>query len=126
MHVGSMMIKSPGAAASIALWTLAEAFTWVGALPPRVTVTVSTDCLPLPAVMTSSPQRAADPPNCACCWTVHAGSCGLPGRPPGTVTVMLVSLQVAMTAAIPPTVTLDCVLQVALPAVGVLQRAPKP
>ena len=57
-QVGSTMIKSPGAAASIALWIEPEAGTWVGGLPPTVTVTVSTDRLPLPAVMTSSPQRA--------------------------------------------------------------------
>ena len=45
------MIRSPGLATSIAAWIESVAATWVGALPPMVTVTVSTDCLPLPAVM---------------------------------------------------------------------------
>src|SRR3981189_1211770 len=67
-QVGSIMSKSPGWAASIALWMLAEARTWTGALPPIVTVTVSIDCLafdgwPAPAVlavvMTSSPHFAS-------------------------------------------------------------------
>src|SRR5882672_9825417 len=44
LQVGSMMIRSPGLAASIAAWIEPEAATWVGALPPTVTVTVSTDC----------------------------------------------------------------------------------
>src|SRR6266576_3105857 len=44
-QVGSIMSKSPGLAASIALWMLAEARTWTGALPPIVTVTLSIDCL---------------------------------------------------------------------------------
>src|SRR6267143_3464563 len=43
-QVGSMMIRTPGLAASIAAWIESEAATWVGALPPTVTVTVSTDC----------------------------------------------------------------------------------
>src|ERR1700686_694620 len=55
MQVGSTMIKSPGNAASIALWMLPEARTCFGVLPPIVTVTVSIDCLPLAAVMTSCP-----------------------------------------------------------------------
>src|ERR1700739_3574552 len=55
VQVGSTMIKSPGSAPSMALWMVPEERTCVGALPPTVTVTVSTDCLPLPAVMTSSP-----------------------------------------------------------------------
>ena len=33
-QVGSTMIKSPGAAWSIAVWIEPEAGTWVGALPP--------------------------------------------------------------------------------------------
>ena len=53
VQFGSTMSKSPGAAASIALWSLALALTCVGALPPMVTVTASIDCLPLPAVMTN-------------------------------------------------------------------------
>src|SRR5258708_1734329 len=65
--VGSTMIRSPGLAASIALWMLPVAATWVGALPPMVTVTESTDCLPLAAVITSSPHCALEPPYCACC-----------------------------------------------------------
>ena len=54
---------APGKAASIAAWIEPEAATWVvGALPPMVTVTASTDCLPLPAVMTSWPHCAEEPP----------------------------------------------------------------
>src|SRR5437763_1735522 len=52
VQVGSIMIRSPGDAASIAAWTEAVGATCVGALPPIVTVTVSIDCLPLAAVMT--------------------------------------------------------------------------
>src|SRR6267378_2682608 len=73
-NVGSMMIKSPGAALSIALWIESKARTCVGALPPIVTVTVSIDCLPLAAVMTSWPHRASEPPNCACCGMPHDGT----------------------------------------------------
>src|SRR5215472_1218021 len=69
VQVGSTMMRSPGAAASMAAWIDADAATWVGVLPRTVTVTASTDCLPLPAVMTSSPQRVDWP----------AG--GLPGPP---------------------------------------------
>src|SRR5207253_5460294 len=58
------MIRSPGAAASIAPWIVPEAATWKGALPPTVTLTASTDCLPLPAVTTRGPQPACDPPYC--------------------------------------------------------------
>src|SRR5205807_9834031 len=54
VQVGSIMIRSPGLAASIAAWTESVGATCVGALPPIVTVTVSIDCLPLAAVMTSS------------------------------------------------------------------------
>ena len=43
-QVGSTMIRSPGLAASIAAWIEPEAATWVGALPPTVTVTASIDC----------------------------------------------------------------------------------
>ena len=59
VQVGSTMIRSPGAAASIALWIVPEAATWVGVLPPMVTVTASTDCFPLPAVITNWPHCAA-------------------------------------------------------------------
>src|ERR1700704_599789 len=100
-QVGSIMSKSPGLAASIALWMLAEARTWTGALPPIVTVTVSIDCLafdgwPGPAVwavvMTSSPHFASGvvpvgPPYCACCCTAQFGT------PVGTLPVMSKSLQ---------------------------------
>src|SRR5207253_1784480 len=55
---GSTMIRSPGLAASIAAWIEPEAATWVGVLPPTVTVTVSTDCWPAFVVMTSSPHTA--------------------------------------------------------------------
>src|SRR2546430_1012764 len=43
------MIMSPGLAASIADWMVWPAASTVGRLPPTVTVTVSTDCLPLAA-----------------------------------------------------------------------------
>ena len=65
------MIRSPGSAASIAAWIVVPSYEHVGVLPPMVTVTVSIDCLPLPAVMTSSPHCAVVtrkwPPYCACC-----------------------------------------------------------
>ena len=81
-QVGSTMIKSPGAAASIALWIVGAGVTWMGALPPMVTVTVSIDCLPLPAVMTSWPHCAVEPPYCFCCCMAQLGT------PVGTVTVI--------------------------------------
>src|SRR4029077_451313 len=115
LQVGSMMIKSPGLAASIAPWIEPEAATWVGALPPTVTVTASTDCLPLPAVITSSPQRACEPPYCACCWMVHRGTCGDPAVAPGTVSTICVSLQLVILAVgtgMPPIVTFDTAVQV--------------
>src|SRR5207245_9113136 len=79
VQVGSIMIMSPGLARSIAAWTDAVGPTWVGALPPTVTVTVSIDCLPLAAVMTNSPQRAAvvGAPYSTRCCTGHTGT--LPG-----------------------------------------------
>src|ERR1700720_4193286 len=46
LPVGAMVNKSPGLAASIALWIVAEAATGGGALPPIVTVTVSIERLP--------------------------------------------------------------------------------
>ena len=57
LQVGSTMIRSPGAAASIALGSSGGGDV-VGALPPMVTVTASMDCLPLPAVMTNWPHCA--------------------------------------------------------------------
>src|SRR4029077_5171708 len=123
------MIRSPGAAASMKAWTEPEAGTCTGCLPPTVTVTASTDCLPLPAVITSSPQRAGvvvepgpGPPNWTCCWMVHSGTGIVPERP-GTVTVMVVSLQPVMVAGLPPIVTFDTAGQVALTAV---HRVPNP
>src|SRR5580704_4540737 len=86
-QVGSIMSISPGLAASIAVWMLAAAATCVGALPPMVTVTVSTDCLPLDAVITSSPHCAVKPPYCTCCCT------GQLGTPVGTAPVMVRSPQ---------------------------------
>ncbi len=53
-----------------------------------VTVTVSIDCLPLAAVMTSSPHCAVEPPYCD--LLLDAGS---PARRVGTVPVMVASLQ---------------------------------
>jgi hypothetical protein len=58
---------------------------------------------------------------------VHAGiGEGCPGSPPGTVTVMLVSLQLVIIAGAPPMVTLDLVLQVVLVALGEVHLSPKP
>src|SRR5258705_4056007 len=74
--VGSTIIRSPGWAASMALWMLAVAATCVGALPPLVTGMPSVDCLPLLAVTTSSPHSALEPPYCTCCCTLHAATCG--------------------------------------------------
>src|SRR5882672_6978096 len=68
------MIRSPGLATSIADWMVVPAVITVGVLPPIVTVTVSTVLLPLAAVITNSPHCAADPPYCACCCMLHAGT----------------------------------------------------
>src|SRR6266404_4820743 len=123
-QVGSIMSKSPGLAASIALWMLAEARTWTGALPPIVTVTVSIDCLAfdgwpaaavLAVVMTSSPQRAVDPPYCTCCCTAHSGTAVA-----CTVPVIVVSLQLTPWSGMPPTVTFGHAALALLP----LQPAP--
>src|ERR1700739_3804208 len=89
----------------------------VGALPPTVTVTVSMDCLPLAAVITSSPQSA---------WLVPAGTllccCAHAGTVSGTVPVMVVSLQLTFVSAAPPTVTLG-----QLPVAGQVEGLdPKP
>src|SRR4029077_19353521 len=112
------MIRSPGLAASMACWMEPTPVgdigvvpaTYFGALPPTVTVTASTDCLPLPAVMSSSPQYVwpAGPARwlyCCSCWIAHNG---MPLAPPtdGTVTVICVSLQFVTLAATPPMVTL--------------------
>src|SRR6516162_9024158 len=120
VQVGTMMIRSPGAAASILLWIESEALTWVGVFPPIVTVTVSIDCLPFPAVMSSCPHCAVDPPYCACCCIAQLGTLL------GTVTSIAVSDQLSMTAALPPIVTEDNVLHVVLPAAGLRHCAPKP
>src|SRR5438309_1104018 len=84
----SIISMSPGWAASIAAWMLAVGATCVGGLPPIVTVTVSIDCLPLAAVITSSPHCAVEPPYCVCCCTAQFGT------PEGTVPVMRRSPQV--------------------------------
>ena len=137
VQVGSTIIKSPGEARSIAVWMLPEAATCLGVLPPTVTVTASIDCLPLPAVIISSPQLAEELLYCVCCWMTQAGTgVGLQVAEavmqvdvgPGTVTVIDGSLQppLGMIALTPPMVTLDAVLQVGLPAVGDVHRVPKP
>ena len=84
---------------SIAAWTEAEAETWIGFLPPTVTVTASTDWSPLPAVITNSPHRASGkvelpvgPPYWTSCWSTHWGTSF------GTVATMEVSLQFTMPA----------------------------
>ena len=103
LQVGSMMIMSPGMAASIAACIDAEAATWVGALPPIVTVTVSIDCCPLFVVTISWPHSTLDaPPYCACCWTAQSGT------PEGMPTTIFESLQPpGITGAVmPPIVTL--------------------
>src|SRR6266581_5422442 len=53
VQVGSIMIKSPGLALSMAAWMLPDAATWVGALPPMVTLIESIDDRPLVAVITN-------------------------------------------------------------------------
>ena len=93
------MIRSPGEALSSAFWMLLltpVAVTWVGVLPPIVTVTASIDCLPLAAVITSWPHLAgavvAGPPYCTCCWIgqfIPAGD----SAATGTWAVMVVSVQ---------------------------------
>ena len=70
----------------------------------------------------SSPQRAWEPPYCACCWTAHSGTL-VPPVPPGTVTTIWVSDQLLMVAGRPPIVTLETAVQ-APPTV--VQRLPKP
>src|SRR6266478_4076415 len=90
------MIRSPGAAASIADWMVLPAAKRVGGLPPMVTVTESIDCWPLAAVMTSSPHLAA---GCPCCCLAHRGTLR------GTVQVMERS-PLPHVAATPPIVTL--------------------
>ncbi|CAB3809298.1 hypothetical protein LMG28138_06092 [Pararobbsia alpina] len=61
--------------------------TYEGGLPPIVTVTVSIDFLPLPAVITSSPQRVCvDTPRC---WIVQLD---WPALRLGTVILIWVSL----------------------------------
>src|ERR1700737_3281937 len=102
--MGATMIRSPGAAASIAAWIELVAATGGGALPPIVTVTVSTDVLPLPAVMISSPQLAVEPPYCTCCCMAQLDCAAVR---PGAVTVIEVSDHPVIVAATPPIVTLD-------------------
>src|SRR5215472_16314779 len=98
-----------------------------------VTVTVSTDFMPLPAVITNWPQRSAEcePPlslYCACCSTGHT-KCRLEAMLLGTVTTMVPSNQELMPKATvalgpppigPTNAADDRVLQIALPAVGVV------
>src|SRR2546430_2650985 len=100
------MIRSPGEALSIAFWMLLltpVAVTWVGPLPPIVTVTASIDCLPLPDVITSWPHLAGvggvpvggfgfGPPYWNCCWIgqfIPAGD----STAVGTEAVIVVSFQ---------------------------------
>src|ERR1700739_2615687 len=102
------MMRSPGEAASIALWMVALAATCFGSVPPTVTVTVSIERLPVapPRVTTSSPQRArglagvpSGPPYCGCCCNGQTGTFA------GTVTVIAVSVHDVTGAFTPPMVT---------------------
>ncbi len=91
------------------------AVTTHGAEPPMVTVIASIDCLPLAAVMTSSPHCAA---GWLRCWTAQLGT------PVGfTVPTIWDRVQVVtFVSATPPTVTAG-----QLPEAGqVLGRLPKP
>src|SRR5215469_3463049 len=97
------MIRSPGDAASMALWIVPLGRTCVGILPPTVTVTLSMDCLPLVAVITISPHSAGDPPYCACCWMLQAGTLA------GTAATICESLHEFIAAVTPPMVTVPCV-----------------
>jgi hypothetical protein len=83
-----------------------------GLLPSMVTVMASIDCLPLAAVITSSPHFEAGAPRCC---TLQAGTPVV-----FTVPVICVSLHVTPVMATPPTVTF---VHVAPHPVGVL---PKP
>src|SRR5437868_13124817 len=114
------MIMSPGAAASIADWIVLPAAIRVGFLPPTVTVMASMDCLPLAAVITSSPHRAGVvPAGTFSCWIVQDETdAGIAD----TVPVIVVSLHETLVMATPPMVTLG-----QLPLVGQVDgRAPKP
>src|SRR5437870_13012209 len=64
VEVGSIMIRSPGDAASIAAWTEAVGATSPGAFPPLVTVTVSMDSSLLADVPTQPAQLGAACPSC--------------------------------------------------------------
>src|SRR6516165_1169900 len=115
------MIRSPGAAPSSADWIVCPPARTVGCLPPIVTVTVSTDWLPLAAVITSSPHCAAEPPYTACCCTVQSGT------PAGTVPVIEVLVQFTPvsgwgTPSVPTSATHDCPAVHCVPADG----KPKP
>src|SRR3954451_21914802 len=96
---GGTMIRSPGAALSIADWIVCPGATKVGLVPPTVTVTASIDCLPFAAVMTNSPHSALVVPDgvyCACCCRAHVGMLF------GTVTLIGESPQLTTGASLPP------------------------
>src|SRR6516164_4468862 len=117
------MIRSPGAAASIAPWMVPELVTCVGVLFSTVTVTVSIVCFPLAAVIANSPQRVATPPYSACCC-LQTGTCTVPpvAVPLGIVPVIVLSDQATLTSGAPPTVT-----AAQTPVAGQLDgRPPKP
>src|SRR5690349_11216410 len=123
------MMRSPGSAESIAFCTaLFEAFSpsmYFGALPATVTVIASIDFLPLPAVMTSCPQRAEFPTlGGVVLWGMVQVDCDELRF--GTEILIWLSLQDVIVAGTPAIVTLDAVLQDAFPAVGLVQRVPKP
>src|ERR1700675_3273215 len=123
------MSRSPGAALSIAVWiALLAVFSplmYLGGLPAMVTVTVSIDCLPLPAVMTNSPQRAVGPRlvGVVRCAIVQVDCDEVKF---GTVTLIWLSLPEVIVACTPAMVTRDAALQPVLPATGDVQRDPKP
>ena len=73
------MIRSPGLATSMACWIeptpvgdMEWSRTYFGARP-TVTVTASIDCLPFPAVMSSSPQYELPAGPVSGCTAVVAG-----------------------------------------------------
>src|SRR5436309_14015479 len=90
------IIMSPGDAASIHAWIVPpQSPSTFGCFPPIVTVTLSTDCLPFPAVMTNWPHSVGVAPGayCGCCWMLQAGTLA------GAVTTICVSLQLVIGAA---------------------------
>src|SRR5215468_4899709 len=95
----------------------------VGFLPPTVTVTVSTDILPLPASITSSPHFAVVavvPAYCTCCCTAQFG------KPLGTLPVICKSPQFTPVSAwATPSLPTSATEQGPVPEALTLEQVPK-